>query len=225
MRAILVLAIVVAVLALVALIPIGCRVEYAQPGVKAWARICGVPILLFPREKKSPEDGRKKKEKKGKKAKKKKEKQPDGQSSKQGGTVKLVLSLLPIAVEALGALKKRIRIDNLEAHYVAGGEDAAQVALSYGKISGGAGAVLAILNQNFKVKRQEVTVDVNFLAEEATIYLDAALSIRVGQVVYLAVRYGVASLRVFLRHKKAQKASAAQKTERQEETKNTAESK
>jgi hypothetical protein len=109
-----------------------------------------------------------------------------------------------VAIQALGGLKKRIRIDRLIVHYVAGGTDAAQVAISYGKLSAGAAGIVALLNNNFKVKRQEITMDVNFLAESPTIYLDAGLSLTVGQILYLAVRYGIASLKVFLRQRRKQ---------------------
>lgn len=236
MKAIIILLILVLVFFLIGQIRVGGRVEYSQEGVKAWLRIHGVPILLFPRPKKKPKPGDEEKaaekkrrkaekaaKKKAKKAKKGGEKKPETQEKppeKKGGTVQLVLQLLPVVVEALGALKRRIRIDLLVVHYVAGGEDAAKTALTYGKVSGAAGVILALLNNNFKVKKQEVTMDVNFLAERATVYLDAALSIKIGQILYLGVRYGIACLRVFLRHRKeGQPAEKTNKTQAESENK------
>ncbi len=236
MIAVIILLMILLLLFLIGQIRVGGRAEYSQEGVKAWIRIHSVPVLLFPRPKKKPGDeakaerkkrrraekAAKKKAKKTKKAEKagKKPEPEEEQPQKKGGAVQLVLQLLPVAAEALGALKRRIRIDRLVVHYIAGGDDAAKVALTYGKMSGGAGMIMALLNNNFQVKKQEVTVDVDFLAEKATVYLDAGISIKIGQICYLGVRYGIASLKVFMRHRKQQKAAQAlHKTEEKSENK------
>jgi hypothetical protein len=221
MTLVLVLLGIVLLLILVGQIRLGGRVEYSQEGVTAWIRICGISKQLFPKltltrsqeekaaekKRKKEEKARRKKEAKAKKSSQKKEKTPKTEEKTEkrpGGSLELVRGLLPVIIQALGALKKRIRIDRLIVHYVAGGTDAAQVAISYGKLSAGAAGIVALLNNNFKVKRQEVTMDVNFLAESPTIYLDAGLSLTVGQILYLAVRYGIASLKVFLRQRRKQ---------------------
>jgi hypothetical protein len=220
MTLVLVLLGIVLLLFLIGQIRLGGRVEYSQEGVTAWIRICGISKQLFPKptltrsqEEKAAEKKRKKEEKarrkKEAKAKKSSEKKKTTESQektekKPGGSLELVRGLLPVIIQALGGLKKRIRIDRLIVHYVAGGTDAAQVAISYGKLSAGAAGIVALLDNNFKVKRQEVTMDVNFLAESPTIYLDAGLSLTVGQILYLAVRYGIASLKVFLRQRRKQ---------------------
>jgi hypothetical protein len=221
MTLVLVLLGIVLLLFLIGQIRLGGRVEYSQEGVTAWIRICGISKQLFPKptltrsqeekaaekKRKKEEKARRKKEAKAKKSSQKKEKTPKTEEKtekKPGGSLELVRGLLPVVIQALGALKKRIRIDRLIVHYVAGGTDAAQVAISYGKLSAGAAGIVALLNNNFKVKRQEVTMDVNFLAESPTIYLDAGLSLTVGQILYLAVRYGIASLKVFLRQRRKQ---------------------
>jgi hypothetical protein len=221
MTLVLVLLGIVLLLFLIGQIRLGGRVEYSQEGVTAWIRICGISKQLFPKptltrsqeekaaekKRKKEEKARRKKEAKAKKSSQKKEKTPKTEEKtekKPGGSLELVRGLLPVVIQALGALKKRIRIDRLIVHYVAGGTDAAQVAISYGKLSAGAAGVVALLDNNFKVKRQEITMDVNFLAESPTIYLDAGLSLTVGQILYLAVRYGIASLKVFLRQRRKQ---------------------
>jgi hypothetical protein len=220
MTLVLVLLGIVLLLFLIGQIRLGGRVEYSQEGVTAWVRVCGISKQLFPKptltrsqEEKAAEKKRKKEEKaqrkKEAKAKKSSEKKktagPEEKTKKKtGGSLELVRELLPVVIQALGGLKKRIRIDRLIVHYVAGGTDAAQVAISYGKLSAGAAGIVALLDNNFKVKRQEVTMDVNFLAESPTIYLDAGLSLTVGQILYLAVRYGIASLKVFLRQRRKQ---------------------
>ncbi len=220
MKAVIILLLILLILFLLGQIRVGGRVEYSQEGMKAWLRIHGVPVLLYPGPKpgdgaKAAEKKRRKEEKAAKKRAKKAKKEEskleteEEQPKKMGGTAQLVLQLLPVVVEALGALKRRIRIDRLVVHYTAGGDDAAKVALTYGKLSGAAGIIVALLNNHFQVKRQDVTMDVNFLAEKSTVYLDAELSLKTGQILYLAVRYGFACLKMFFRQRKKQKAAEA----------------
>lgn len=234
MKAVIILLAIFLLLFLIGQIRVGGRVEYSQEGLKAWLRIHGLPVLLYPRPKKArgPEDEakaekkRRRREEKAarKRAKKAKkgEAEPETreQPRKKGGGVQLVLRLLPVGVEALGALKKRIRIDRLTLHYTAGGDDAAKTALTYGKLSGAAGMIVALLDNSFQVKQQEITMDVDFLAEKATVYLDVGLSIKIGQILYLGLRYGAASLKVFMKHRKGQKApQAPNQTEENHENK------
>lgn len=230
MTALILILIILVLLVVLFQLRIGAEVEYGEAGIRVTAKLAGRPVLLFPRpektrtqKEKEAEKARRKAAKKEKKAAKKAEKQrrkaakqppkpqPEEQPKKKGGTVELVLALLPVVVQALGALKKRIRIDPLTVHYTAGCVDAADTALLYGRSSGAAGIVVALLEENFDVRRRDVTVDLDFLAGRSVIYVNAGISIKVGQVLYLAVRYGLACLKVFLQKRKSSGKKAAPK--------------
>jgi hypothetical protein len=45
---------------------------------------------------------------------------------------------------------------------------------------------------------------VDFNLSQPVIYLLASVRIRIGQVLYLAIRYGIACLRVYLTHRREQ---------------------
>lgn len=226
---IIILALVLVILLLLQ-VRLGAEVEYGEEGFRAWVKILGKDILLFPKPKKTrtqQEKDRVKAEKKAakkaakaakkeEKAKKKPPKDKPEEPEKKGGKAELILALLPVAVQALGALKKRIRIDPLRVRYTAGCPDAADTALLYAKASGGAGVVVALLEEGFDVRRREVSVEMDFLAGHSTIYLRAGVSIKVGQVLYLAIRYGIACIKVYMKkqREKAEKESPAQPREK-----------
>ena len=214
-----ILAVFVVLLAVLLLLPIGADVEYGEDGILLRADVGPVHLQLLPKPQKK--NGGKKKDKKAKKEKKKKEKKPKKtgkreveQPKKKGGTVGLILSLLPVVLQALGALRRRILVKKLELHYTAGGSDAAKAAISYGTVSGSGAVLLQLLEQCFKIRERCLTVDVDFLAESSTVYLRLQISIRVGQVLYLAIRYGFACLKVWLGRKKKEDKSDAPKREK-----------
>ncbi len=76
-------------------------------------------------------------------------------------------------------------------HYTVACGDAADTALLYTKTGGAAGIISALLEENFDVRHRKVTVDMDFLSATSTVYICAGISIRIGQVLYLAVRYGL----------------------------------
>lgn len=232
MTALIVILCILLVLFLALQIRIGAEAEYSEDGFSVSAKVAGKIIPLFPRPKKTRSQKEKaeakkqrQKEKKALKAEKKARKQqrkaeknpPEPKEAekpkKKGGMVELVLQLLPVAVQALGALKRRIRIDPLAVHFTAGCTDAADTAILYGRSSGAAGVVVALLEENFDVRHRDVTVDMDFLSGESVIYIRAGLSIKIGQILYLALRYGIACLLVFLKRnsagKKAETAAGA----------------
>lgn len=221
MTALIVILIILLLIVVLLQIRVGAVVEYSEEGFEASAKVAGKKIRIFPRPKKTrsqkekaEKKKQKKKEKKQKKAeKKKKKKKPKKEEApkKKGGMVELVIQLIPIIGSALGALKKRIRIDPLTVHFTAGCEDAADTALLYGSSSGVAGVVVALMEENFDVREREVTIDMDFLAGHSTIYIRAGVSIKIGQVLYLAIRYGVACLKVYLKKNKKDKQNSNQK--------------
>ena len=206
MTALIVILIILLLIVVLLQIRVGAVVEYSEEGFEASAKVAGKKIRIFPRPKKTRSQ-KEKAEKKKKKKKPKKEEAP----KKKGGMVELVIQLIPIIGSALGALKKRIRIDPLTVHFTAGCEDAADTALLYGSSSGVAGVVVALMEENFDVREREVTIDMDFLAGHSTIYIRAGVSIKIGQVLYLAIRYGVACLKVYLKKNKKDKQNSNQK--------------
>ena len=193
---------VVIVLFLIAQIRVGCKAEYDQDGVQVFVRVAAFHIRVFPLKKKDKE----KKPKKGKKPKKKKKpKEPVPMKEKIGGALGYVQTLLPVVIKAVGYFFRKLQIDTLRLRLVAGSPDPADAATVYGTASAALGALWHPLTQAFDVKDGHAKVDLDFESDRMTIWAAASLSIKIGQIIWLAVYFGVWALVRFLRERKRQK--------------------
>lgn len=179
MIVLLVLGIVVLALVLLSLIRVGVWVEYAQKTFTLRLLAGPVKITLFPRKEKQP-----KKPRRVKKKKKKQEKQP----KTAGEIFDLVKQLLPVAADAAGQLRQKIRIDQFDLDLTVASADPAKTAVNYGKLNGAIGMFWPLVEQNFKVKAWRICTNVDFTTEHPTVYLRAAATLTIGQILALGVR-------------------------------------
>ena len=179
---------------LISLIRIGGRVSYGQAGLSAAALAGPFQIQLLPAKPKKKKPKKPKKEKPP--AAEKQEKKP---KEGQPGTLSRLMKLLPVVGQACGALKRKIRIDDLELELIWGGTDAAAIALGYGQANAALGMLWPILDNNFKVKRHSFQVDLDYNRPQPGVELTAALTLTVGQIVTLGVHYGGKALITWIR--------------------------
>ena len=186
---------------LIGQIRVGCKAEYDQDGVQVFIRIASFHIRVFPLKKKSGD--KKKKAKKTKKEKKPKE--PVPMQEKIGGALGYVQELLPVLLKAVGYFFKKLQIDTLHLRLTAGSSDPADAAMVYGKASAALGALWYPLTQALDVKDGYAKIDLDFNAEKMTVWAAAALSIKIGQILWLVLYFGIWTLVRFLRERKRQK--------------------
>ena len=193
-----VLLVILAVLWLISLIRIGGRVSYGGAGLVVTALVGPLKIQILPAKQKKP--------KKAKKPRKpKKEKPPVAEKHKkepvegQPGTLSRLMQLLPVVGQACGALKRKIRIDDLELELIWGAPDPAAAALGYGRANGVLGMIWPILDHNFKVKRHSFQIDLDYGRTEPAVELRAAVTLSLGQIAALGVRYGGKALLVWMK--------------------------
>ena len=204
MSVIKVLLVLFLLLFLVGLIRLGGGAEYSTAGVKAHVRVGPFRFQVFPGTEKGDKKERKKKQKK-KPKKKKPPKEKEAPKSKAGGPLDLIKAFLPLVCEAAGELKRRIRIDDLRLDYTAGGRDAAQSAMSFGGANAAVGVILPLFQQNFDLNEYRVRTAVDFNAKGPTIYLYAAFSARLGQLVSFGLRFGWKFLMAYRKQKNTKK--------------------
>ncbi len=180
-----ILIVILAVLFIISLVRLGGRAKFGPEGFRAYVMTGPIKIQLFPAK---PKD--KTKTVKPPKEKKKKEK-PASSDEEKPGTVGRILKLLPTVAEAAGALKRKIRIDHLVLTVIWGAEDAASAALGYGKANALLGMIWPLLDNNFKVKKCDWQIDVDYGKTSPEFTADAAITITVGQLISFAVHYGV----------------------------------
>lgn len=193
-----VLLIVLAVLWLISLIRMGGRVRYGEAGLFASVLAGPFTLQVFPMK-------AKKRDKPKQAGKAKKEKPPIAEKHKkepkegQPGTLSRLMKLLPVAGQACGALKRKIRIDDLELQLIWGGSDPAAIALGYGQANAALGMIWPILDNNFKVKRHSFQIDLDYGRTQPGVELTAALTFTIGQIVTLSVHYGVKALVIWMK--------------------------
>ena len=189
------LAIVLAILVLIALLPVGGAVEYGEDGLSAHLVIGPARILLYPRPKKP------KKEKREKPSKKKKPEKADA-AVKKGGKLPMLRELLQLGLGFLGEMRRKLLVRELTVRFAYGGAEPAETAIRYGKTCAAAHAVMPLFDQLFRVRKQDVRIIYDAAATEITVYARAAITIRIGQTAALAVRYGVRALKILISQRK-----------------------
>lgn len=214
-----ILAIVVLVLFLAGQIRVGVRAEYNAQGFLAWLRLGPLNIKVFPLVKKEKKKPKKKKEKPPKPAGEKPQKpaearpgKPAGEKpgkaaekkpgepvlEKVGGALDYAMALLPVVLDAGAQFGKKLQIDVLRLELTAGAEDPADAAIRYGQAVAALGAFWTPLTHAFRVKDGEARALVDFGSSSMTLYGAAALSLKVGQIVWLGLCLGWRALWAFL---------------------------
>ena len=189
-----VLLIILLVFWLISLIRVGGRVRYGEAGLFAFVLAGPLKIQVLPGK---PEEEKPKKKKKPKKEKKSKEKKPKPEG--QPGTLSRLMQLLPVVGQACGALKRKIRIDDLKVDLIWGGSDAAAIALGYGQANAALGMLWPLFDNNFKVKRHSFRIGMDYGRTQPAVELEAALTFTIGQIVALGVHYGVKALIIWVK--------------------------
>lgn len=192
---------------LIGQIKVGAMIEYDENGLVVKLKVGGFWISVYPQS--ENKSGRRK-------AKKKKTKQPTGEkpAEKKGGSLGLILELVPEAVEAVGVLFRKIGMDILVLHLTWAAEDPAAAAIGYGAANAAMGMIYYPLDRAFKIKKSDIDISVDFERKEPVIYAKAALSITIGQVIILVTRYGYRALRVW----KKRSQNVPDETTKKEET-------
>ncbi len=226
MKGWMIFAIVLLVLFLIGQVRVGVRAEYSAGGFFAWARLGPAELRVFPLPAKKEKPPKRKKEKPKKPEKPKTEKpktdvpekpgaeeskaeEPEAKvplSEKVGGAVDYALALLPVALDAAGQFVKKLRIDRLRLELTAGSPDPADAALRYGQAVAVLGAIWGPLTRTFHVRDGEARALVDFTTDRMTVYGAASLSLKLGQIVRLALWAGWRARWAFLRVRRKRRA-------------------
>ena len=85
--------------------------------------------------------------------------------------------------------------------YVMAGGDPCDLALSYGKAWTAVGNLMPLLERVFVIRKRNIQVQCDFAADSAEISARLDITITVGRVVGIAVKYGFKAIREFLKIK------------------------
>ena len=210
------------ILVLLAILPLGASVLYDAGGPRV--RVVAGPLKLqvFPMKKKpKKEKSKTPKAKKAKKAKKGKgaaqpvsgEAPVSGQKPapkpQTGGSWTDFLPLVRVGLDLLNDLRCKLRVDALKLHLTMAADDPCDLAISYGRMNASVAGLIAQLERFLVIKKRDVHIDCDFAASETVILARLDLTITLGRILSIAVRYGIRGLTTFLKIKKQREGGAA----------------
>ena len=221
------------ILFLLAILPLGVRVRYNADGPLVKLIIGPVRLQLVPGKKKAPKKKKEKPvpetaekgkpEKKEKKAKAPKEEAPKPkqvgaaeppkpaetpEKKEQGGSILDFLPLVKTLFEFLGDFRRKLRIKNLYLKLVMAGGDPYNLAMNYGKAWAATGNLLPKLENWFVIKKRDIEVECDFVAEKTTIIAHMDISITLGRLLAAVCKFAWKALIKYLQIKKRRKGGA-----------------
>lgn len=205
-------------LLVLAWIPLGIRVSYGEAGFEARVIAGPVKITLFPRknrkrkpktadssEKTTQETTKASSEKKRPKTETTEKDEPGMQS---GGSLERLLPWIRLGLDFLGALRRKIRLNNLYLHVVLAGDDPCDLAVNYGRAWAAVGDLLPKLERIFVIRKRDIQVGCDFAAEKITVAARGDMTITLGRTLCLGTIYGIRALKIFLTMKREGGAAA-----------------
>lgn len=198
-------AITLAVLLLLAILPLGVAASYDATGARVSLVLGVVRLRLYPREKKKKSQKQQKTKKKPEETPPKAQPAPEKPPEKKGGSWKDFLPLVKTGLAFLGDFRRKLRIDLLECRVILGGGDPASTAMAYGRAWAALGNLLNAMEAAFAIRRRDVEVECDFTATETLVTARAQITITLGRLVWLVVRYGLRALKDYLHLRKMRK--------------------
>ena len=113
-----------------------------------------------------------------------------------------------MALDLLNDLRRKLRVNELKLHLTMAGDDPCDLAINYGRMNASLAALIAQLERVLVIKKRDVHIDCDFAASETVILARLDLTITLGRILSIAVRYGVRGLTTFLKIKKQREGGA-----------------
>ena len=208
--------ILLAILVLLAILPLGASVLYDAQGVRVRVLAGPVKITVFPLKKKpkknKPKKAKKEKPKKGKKPAQAETGEAAGKKpapkSPDGGSWTDFLPLVRVALDLLNDLRCKLRVDHLKLHLTMAADDPCDLAVNYGRMNASLAGLLAQLERFLVIKKRDVHIDCDFTASQTVVLARLDLTITLGRILSIAVVYGIRALTTFLKIKKQREGGA-----------------
>lgn len=185
-------------------VPLGVRLRYDEDGPLAAVLLGRLPIVLYPvpgwlkkltsREKKPGEN-------KPKEEKPKKERPQKAAQNPQGGSWEKFLPLVQLGLHFLGDFRRKLRVNRLVLRLTLAGDDPCDLAVNYGRAWAAVGNLLAAMQRAFVIQKRDVEVQCDFLGEETKVVFAMDLTITLGRVLGLLVKYGIRAVTILLKMK------------------------
>ncbi len=184
------------ILVLIAILPVGASLVYDEDGLLLSLLLGIIKIRLFPKQPKEKKKKKKEKKKPQKQQKKKTEKKP---KEKSGGKLTDFLPLVQIGLRFLDSFRRKLRLKCLKLKLTMAGGDPCDLAVNYGKAWAAAGNLIPLLERAFVIKKRDIQVQCDFVASDTLICARLDITITIGRILGIAVKYGVLALTEFIK--------------------------
>ncbi len=198
--------ITLAVLILLAMFPLGVSAVYREGGARVRVIAGPVRFTVFPRKRKKTDSAKKETGKPAEKTQKPEKPGQNQKKSKTGGSLLDFLPLVRLALDFLGEfVGRKLRVNVLEVKVILAGDDPCDLAVNYGRAWTALGNLWPKLEEWLVIRKRNVQVECDFTASEIWVDARIDLTITVGRVLSMAVRYGFRALKEYLKIRKKRK--------------------
>lgn len=128
---------------------------------------------------------------------------------KKGGSILDFLPLVKVGLNFLGEFfGRKLRVNCLELKITMAGGDPCDLALNYGRAWEALGNLWPRLERMMVIKKRDIQIQCDFEGDKTLIYARLDISITLGRLIGIAVRYGWRALVTFLKIRKNRKGGA-----------------
>ena len=171
----------------VLLIPVGVNASYDSDGAFLRLIVGPLRLQLYPGNQRTN-----KKRKSGNKTTA--SSKTSKRSAKTGGSFSELEPILRIIYDLLCDFRGKLRVDRLEFKLVLAGEDPCDLSVNYGRAWAALGNVMPQLERFLVIRKRNLDIVCDYLADETTVTLLIDLTMTVGRLLCLAIRYGLHGL-------------------------------
>ena len=120
------------------------------------------------------------------------------QPKKKGGSLADFIPLLEVVIDFLQAFRRKLRVRRLEMKLIMAGDDPCDLAVNYGRAQAALGALIP-----------QLEVECDFESTQTLISARIELTITLGRLVRLLIRYGLRVLKHFINQKNSKKGGSS----------------
>ena len=208
---------------LLGILPLGVSARYGGEGPLLRVVIGPVRLTLFPRKKKEkkPKPPPKTDKQPGSeeeslpKPPQPPKQEPPADRKEKGGSLRDFLPLVKVALNFLGAFRRKLRVNRLELKLILAEGDPCDLAVNYGRAWAAVGNLMPRLERLFVIKKRDVEVECDFTASETLVIARLDLTVTLGRLLGLAIVYVIRALKEFLKLQKKRKGGATHEPDSQ----------
>jgi hypothetical protein len=184
-----------AVISVTLFLPLGFSAVYRMSDPGIWLLVGPFRFRVYP--------GKKKENKSQKSVSDNKE-----NNETKGGSYRDFQPVVRTIVDFLGEFCQKIRVKRLELKVVLAGGDPSDLAVNYGRAWAALGNLIPQLERLLVIKKRNLEVECDFIAEETLIYARIDATISVMKTMHLLSKHGIKILKNLLELKKLRKGGA-----------------